>query len=116
MASAKHHVDDCNFCMCTLKGFNTKNKAGIIYPSLPSAIRPVSHGPDIPVPNPSKQLRALEAESSVTPSEASEDSKYGTDTHGTSEPFTQTELNHLVRDLNLPKDAAEGSRLKEKTC
>ena len=45
-----------------------------------------------------------------------EDSEYGTDTHGTPEPFTQTELNDLVRDVNLPKDAAEllGSRLKGK--
>jgi hypothetical protein len=102
--------------MCTLKGFNTKNKKEITYPSFPSAIRPVPHGPDIPVPNPPKQLHALEAESSATPNESSEDSEYGTDTHGTPEPFTQTELNDLVGDLNLPKDAAEllGSRLKEK--
>jgi hypothetical protein len=43
-----------------------------------------------------------------------EDSEYGTDTHGTPERFNQTELNDLVRDLNLPKDAAEilGSRVK----
>jgi hypothetical protein len=105
--------------MCTLKGFNTKNKKEITYPNLPSAIRPVPHGPDIPVPKPPKQLLTLEAESTATPSESSEDSEYGTDTHGTPEPVTQTELNDLVRDLILPKDAAEllGSRLKEKkTC
>jgi hypothetical protein len=57
-----NHVDDCYFCMCTLKGFNTKNKKGISYPILPSATRPVSYGPDIPVPNPPKQLHTLEAE------------------------------------------------------
>jgi hypothetical protein len=108
-----NHVDDCYFCMCTLKGFNTKNKKAITYPNLPSAIRPVPHGPDIPVPNPPKQLHTLQAESSATPSDSSEDSEHGTDT---CEPFTQTELNGLVRDLNLPKDAAEllGSRLKGK--
>jgi hypothetical protein len=102
--------------MCTLKGFCTKNKKEITYPNLPSAIRPVPHGPDIPVPNSPKQLHTLEAESSATPNESSEDSECGTDTHGTPEPFTQTELNDLVRDLNLPKDAAEllVSRLKEK--
>jgi hypothetical protein len=68
------------------------------------------------VPNPPKQLHTLEAESSATPNESSEDSEYGTDTHGTPEPFTQNELNDLVRDLNLSKDAAEllGPRLKEK--
>jgi hypothetical protein len=104
--------------MCTLKGFNTKNKKEITYPNLPSAIRPVPHGPDIPVPNPPKQLHTLQAELSATPNESSEDSEYGTDKHGTPEPFTQTKLNDLVRDLNLPKDAAEllGSRLKERTC
>jgi hypothetical protein len=36
--------------------------------------------------------------------------------HGTPEPFTQTELNDLVQDLNLPKDVAEllGSKFKGK--
>jgi hypothetical protein len=42
-----NHIDDCYFCMCSLKGFNTKNKKEITYPNLPSAIRPVPHGPDI---------------------------------------------------------------------
>jgi hypothetical protein len=102
--------------MCKLKGLNTKNMKEITYPNLSSAIRPVLHGPDIPVPNSSKKLHTLETESSATPNQSSEDSEYGTDTHGTPEPFTQTELNDLVRDLNLPKDAAEilGSRLKGK--
>jgi hypothetical protein len=52
------------------------------------------------------------------PMNRQEDSEYGTDTYDTSEPFTQTELNDLVGDLNLPRDAAEllCSRLKEKTC
>jgi hypothetical protein len=111
-----NHVDDCYFYMCALKGFNTKNKKAITFPNLPSAIRPVPHGPDMPVPNPPKQLYTQEAESSATPNESSEDSEYGNDTHSKHEPFTQTELNGLVRDLNLPKDAAEslGSRLKGK--
>jgi hypothetical protein len=111
-------VDNCYFCMCTLKGFNSKNKKGITYPNFPSAIRLVPHGPDLPVPDPPKRLHTLEPESGATPSELSRDPEYGTSTHGTPEPFTQTELNGLVRDLNLPKDAAEllGSRLKGKTC
>jgi hypothetical protein len=36
-----NRVDVCCFCVCTLKGFNTKNKKGITYPSFPSAIRTV---------------------------------------------------------------------------
>jgi hypothetical protein len=113
-----NHVDICHFCVCTLKGFNTKDKKGITYPNLPSAIRPVPHGPDIPVPSHPKQLHTLEPESSATPNELSGDSEYDTDTLGIPEPFTQTELNDLVRDLNPPKGAAElvGSRLKERIC
>ena len=74
------------------------------------------HGADIPLPNPSKQLDTLEAESSATPNESSEDPEYGNDTYGTPQSFTQTELNSLVRDLNLPKEAAArlGSRLNAK--
>jgi hypothetical protein len=116
-----NHVDDCYFCVYTLISFYTKNKKEITctYPNLPSAIRSVLHGRDIPVHNTPKQLHTLEVESSATPNESSEGSEYGTNTHGTPEPFTHTELNDLVSDLNLPKDAAEllGSRLKGKrTC
>jgi hypothetical protein len=101
--------------MCKLKGFNTKDKKGITYPHLLSAVRLVLHGPDIPVPNPPKQLDTLEAELHATPNKLSEDSEYGTYTYGIPEPFTRTELNYLVRDFNLRKDAAElGSRLKVK--
>jgi hypothetical protein len=80
-----NHVDDFYFCMCTLKGFNTKSEKAITYSNLPSAIRPVPHGPDLPVPNPPKQLHTLEAESSATPNELSQASEYGTDTHSTTE-------------------------------
>ena len=102
--------------MCKLKGFNTNSKKGITYPNLSCAIRPVPLGPDTPVPDPPKELDTLEAESGSTPKESKEHSQFGTDTYGTPEPFTQTELNDLVRDLNVPKDAAVllGYRLKGK--
>jgi hypothetical protein len=70
-----NHVEGCYLCMCTLKGFNTKNKTEITDLNLPSAIIPVPHGPDIPVPNPPKQLHTLEDESSATLNESSEDSE-----------------------------------------
>jgi hypothetical protein len=72
-------------------------------------------GPDIPVPDPPKEIDTLEAESGSTPKESEEHSEFGTDTHGTPEPFTQTELNDLLRDLNVPKDAVvlQGHILKE---
>jgi hypothetical protein len=37
-----NHVDDCYFCMCTLKGFNMIHKKGISYPILPSAFCPMA--------------------------------------------------------------------------
>ncbi|GBM46872.1 hypothetical protein AVEN_75784-1 [Araneus ventricosus] len=48
----KNHNDDCYFCTCNVKGFNLKNKKQISYPNIPSAPRPVPHGPGIPVPSP----------------------------------------------------------------
>nr|XP_053642482.1 uncharacterized protein LOC128695683 [Cherax quadricarinatus] len=41
-----NHHDDCYFCMTKVAGFN------IIYTNIPSAIRPVPHTEDIPVPVP----------------------------------------------------------------
>ena len=44
------HITDCYFCMVKTKGFNTKNRHKIEYPSLPSAILPVPHSELNPVP------------------------------------------------------------------
>jgi len=41
----KNYYDDCYFCMVNVAGYNKKNKKGITYPNLLSAIRPVPHGP-----------------------------------------------------------------------
>lgn len=111
----RNHIDDCYFCLTNVEGYNLKNKKEISYPNLPSAIRPVNHGPDVPVPTQPSSLDDMAT-------------FYDTDNVGSSsgeefcgynnEPqlFTQPELNDLVRDLDLPKESAEllGSRLKEK--
>ncbi|GFX88644.1 uncharacterized protein TNCV_2660551 [Trichonephila clavipes] len=48
----KNHSDDCYFCSCSVQGFNLKNLKGISYPAIiRSAIRPVHHGPDLPIPS-----------------------------------------------------------------
>jgi hypothetical protein len=52
----KNHSDDCYFCCCDVKGYNSKNKTVILYPNLPSALRPVVHGPEVPVPQPTEIL------------------------------------------------------------
>ncbi|ESO04112.1 hypothetical protein HELRODRAFT_173200 [Helobdella robusta] len=40
------------FCIVNTKGFYNKNKKDLLYPNLPSALRPVPHENDIPVPIP----------------------------------------------------------------
>ena len=42
----KDHIIYCYFYMINLKGINHKNKHYIWYLNVPSAIRPISHGPD----------------------------------------------------------------------
>ena len=37
------HVTDCYFCLTNISGFSAKSKRNIIYPDLPSAMRPVPH-------------------------------------------------------------------------
>jgi hypothetical protein len=115
------HRNNCYFCSCSVKGYNTKNKTEITYPNIWSAILRVPQGPEIPIPSRPENLDlfSLVSDSEITGSEKS-DSDFQAETTG-KEPklFTQSELNDLVRDLGLPKDLAEilGSRLfDKKTC
>src|ERR1044072_1204441 len=45
------------FCLVNVKGFNKKNKQYLKYPRIPSAIRPVAHSEEIPVPIFTKLLK-----------------------------------------------------------
>ncbi|KAJ4434789.1 hypothetical protein ANN_23360 [Periplaneta americana] len=95
----------------TNHGNNAKNKKDILYPN----IRPVPHGPDIPVPLP-PESDTLPSGSRSTETESPVDHIYEPGNTGDDRCFNQSELNDLARDLNLPKESAEllGSRLKEK--
>jgi hypothetical protein len=100
-----------------VKGFNTKNKKKISYPNLNSAIRPVPHSSEIPVPLPPSSLADIQRDSedgTILPPHDESSSDFSVDEGP--QPFSQSELNDLVRDLGLYKDAAEllGSRLKNK--
>ncbi|KAJ8884036.1 hypothetical protein PR048_015893 [Dryococelus australis] len=88
-----------------------------MYPNLRSAIRLVFHGPEIPVPSPPGNLDDV-CEELKTNSEACGYSDEDDFVCDALQLFTQSELNDLVRDLDLPKQSAEllGSQLKEKTC
>jgi len=100
--------------MTNVKGMNKKNKNKIKYPDIPSAIRPVPHSDDLPIPIPPLQLAEL------SESESDDDSDSG-DIYKPAEDeklklFAQDDLDDLVRDLDLPKASAEllASRLQER--
>jgi hypothetical protein len=97
--------------MVNAAGYNEKNKKGIKYPNLLSAIQPVPHGPDLPVPSPTDNLSCKSESSSLqlhTEEMYLESNKYDRPLH----KFTQSELNDMIRELQLTKEKSEllGSR------
>ena len=46
----RNHVDDCYFCAINVAGVNRKKRKSLNYPNLQTAIRPVPHCDEIPVP------------------------------------------------------------------
>ncbi|XP_065681993.1 uncharacterized protein LOC136095388 [Hydra vulgaris] len=114
----KKHSDDCYFCSCNVQGFNLKNKKDIFYPNIKSAIHSISHGPGVPIPSPPDSLDdILDDQKTLTQQVDSEEDSdcYNPGTTNPT-PFSQSELNDLVRDLGLPKDSADvfESRLNDK--
>ncbi|GBM66874.1 hypothetical protein AVEN_213367-1 [Araneus ventricosus] len=82
-----------------------------------SAIRPVSHTSEIPVPYPPSSLDDIRSDSEdedTLPHQDESSSDFSVD--GGPQPFSQSDFNDLVRDLGLSKDGAEllWSRLKNK--
>ena len=117
----QNHVSDCYFCLVNTKGIGKKSRSQIIYPNIPSAIRPIPHSNELPVPVftclPYDHEDCI-SQSDDAYSQTATDSK--DPAFGSIEPapqqFSQLELNDLVRDLGLSKNSAEilASRLKEK--
>ena len=52
----KGHSSDCYFCLTNITGITSKSKHALKYPDLPSAIRPVPHSEELPVPRPWENL------------------------------------------------------------
>ena len=111
----QNHVSDCYFCALNLKGINRRNRHTLTYPNIPSAIRPIPHSNELPIPT----FKSLSTES-FSSGEEEEDMRdqdfIPSEIDSSPQAFTQLELNDLVRDLNLPKDSAEvlASRLNDK--
>ena len=120
------HSTECYFCLVNTKGIGKKKtRLNISYPSIPSAIRPVLHTDEFPPPifngfissddeETESEEKCMECEYKRTDTE-SEDSSTEVK-KATPQQFNQSELNDLVRDLDLSKQAAEllASRLNEK--
>jgi hypothetical protein len=100
----KNHGDYCYFCCCYVKGNNSKNKKVILYPNFPSALRPVVHGPEVPVPQPTEILEDASTNSSDSGGDI-EEFQCHTESQNP-QLFTQSELNDVIRDLGLPKEKA----------
>ena len=114
----KNHFDDCYFC-----AINRKNRNLLVYPNFESAIRPITHCNEIPVPVfkglPDLELPGSEEDqASVLSTDSSEDivSDVGFPAFSLPQLFSQGKLKDLTRDLNLSKESSEllVSRLKEK--
>jgi hypothetical protein len=78
-------------------------------------VRPVVHGPDIPIPVSPETLDTSPPDSEYDVSDC-DDVDFQPTTSSEPQFFTQSELNVLVRDLGLSKDCAEilGYRLLSK--
>ena len=120
----RNHADDCYFCLTNITGFNASSWKKIKYHNLRSAMRPVLHSDDLPVPTPLVNKDLLSSSDEEMPSkEDSAESISLEDIESTysgtsgNEPhwITQEDLNDLARDLYLSKQQSEllASRLKQ---
>ena len=121
------HTTDCYFCMAppVFGGITNRKKWTIVYPNIPSALRPVLYGEGISVPEPPKEFTIDsdddddEGESTsgspVPPASTEQQVSHGRSFAPKPYILTQDELNDLVRDLELSKSKAEllGSNIKQ---
>ena len=108
----KDRYCNCYFCGIKTKGINRKNRTSLTHPSLDSAIRPVPHSEELPIP-------VFEGLPQLESALSSEDDLSSTDSETTiadndfppsllpPQLFSRNELNDLARDLNLSKEFSE---------
>ena len=106
------HSSNCYFCMIppVSKGMSRKKKWTVEYPNIPSALRPVPHGEELPIPVPPESY-TLDSDDDHDDDQDSVDPDPSTSAdpdfellYSSPEPhlISQSELNDLVRDLELP--------------
>ena len=91
------------------------------YPNISSAVRPIPHTEDLPVPVPPQQY-ILDSDDGPTANQKKPQPSTSTDADFTaglqfneSHRITKDDLNYLIRDLDLPKNKAELSGCKTTT-
>jgi hypothetical protein len=98
-----------------------KKKQRIDSPNIPSAIRPMPHGEDLPMPEPPKEynlnldMEEEDTEKTGPHEEEPTDPDFQGPASESPHKITQNELNDLVHNLELPKVNAEllASRMKQ---
>lgn len=115
----RDHISDCYFCIMTIGSYTKKSKGKIQYRHVSSLDPPTGDPISKQIPSQSA-IEVHEEEPSVEPEENGIDFDYdpASDVNNGRNPgsFNQEEMDDLVRDLMLSKEAAEllASRLKEK--
>ncbi|GBN48914.1 hypothetical protein AVEN_150705-1 [Araneus ventricosus] len=97
----QNHTTDCYFCSVDVRGFNIKNKKNIFYPKLTLGIRPVPHTSELPVPHTpsnSDDIGSDSKDGDRLPHQDESSSDFSVDERP--QPFSQSELNDPVRDLD----------------
>jgi len=92
-----NHNSDCYFCLTppVASGMNRKKKQSIDYPNIPSAIRPVPHGVDLPMLEPPKEYNLN--------SEMEEEDTEKTGPHEKNLQIQTSKVQHLSHLTNLHK-------------
>ena len=103
VGAGKDLITDCYFCMINLKGINHKNKYSVQYPDVPSDIRLIPHGPDLPVPEPDGNIEYSSDSEYSDMTVLAGDDAYKPEEDDQPVPLIQVELNDLTRDLNRSK-------------
>ena len=88
----------------------------VAYPDILSAIKPVPHGPGVPIPSPPEKGKLEEDMEGVKVKDTDISATYKpTSSMTLPRPLIQSQLNDLIRDLGLSKENAQllGSRLSE---
>jgi hypothetical protein len=52
----KDHSSDCYFCLTNIRDITSKSRHTVKYPDLPSAVGPVPHSEEYPVPKPPENM------------------------------------------------------------